>query len=137
MSNIAQLLIGDLNLQTIRYPEPAVKTPYDLCLILPWMQFSKIMSPAFADPQSSMRLALLECLREEAVDDWVPNMPVEIYTAPRDNVIPVKENAYSTYQKFRDAGAPDVTLSLAGALANHITGQLAWVNHVKLILKNL
>lgn len=137
MSNIAQLLIGDLNLQTIRYPEPAVKTPYDLCLILPWMQFSKIMSPAFADPQSSMRLALLECLSEEAVDDWVPNMPVEIYTAPRDNVIPVKENAYSTYQKFRDAGAPDVTLSLAGDLANHITGQLAWVNHVKLILKNL
>lgn len=136
MSDIKQMLMGDMELQTIRYPEPEVKTAYDACLILPWMQFSKLMSPTFADPDSHIRTALLECLSQENVDDWVPQMPVEIYTAPRDNVIPVYENAYSTYDKFSRAGAP-VTLSLAGPLANHITGQIAWVNHVKLILKKL
>lgn len=30
-----------------------------------------------------------------------------------------------------------VTLSYAGSLANHITAQIAWTNHVKGILKNL
>ena len=100
------------------------------------MQFSKIMSPDFSNPSSHIREALLQCLRMECVNDWTPNVPVELYTAPRDNVIPVKANAYDTYDKFRREGAP-VTLSKAGELANHLTGQVAWVNHVKILLKKL
>ena len=72
----------------------------------------------------------------ERVDDWTPRMAVELYTAPRDNVIPVTANAYPVYEKFHAAGAP-VTLKEAGYLANHITGQVAWANHVKILLKNL
>lgn len=136
LSNTSSLLLGDSKLTKIRYPEPTVKTAYEVCMGLPWMQFSKIMSPEFADPNSHIRTALLQCLQMERVDDWTPRMPVELYTAPRDNVIPVKANAYSTYEKFRAAGAP-VTLAEAGSLANHITGQVAWANHVKILLKKL
>lgn len=134
MSNPMILLMADLNMKDIQYPEPAVLTPFEACQGLPWMQFSKIMSPEFADPNSHIRTALLQCLEMERVDDWTPRMPVELYTAPRDNVIPVTANAYPVYQKFRAAGAP-VTLSEAGYLANHITGQVAWANHVKQLLK--
>ena len=136
MNNVAELLLGDSKLTNIRYPEPATVTAYEACMGLPWMQFSKIMSPEFADPNSHIRTALLQCLVMERVDDWIPKMPVEIYTAPRDNVIPVVANAYPVYEKFRAAGAP-VTLAEAGYLANHITGQVAWANHVKLLLKKL
>ncbi len=136
MSDAANLLLGDSKLVNIQYPAPAIMTAYELCMGLPWMQFSKIMSKEFADPNSHIRQALLQCLEMERVDDWIPKMPVEIYTAPRDNVIPVKANAYSVYEKFRNAGAP-VTLSQAGYLANHITGQIAWANHVKILLKEL
>ena len=136
MSNVATILLGDSKLTDIRYPDPAVMTPYEACMGFPWMQFSKIMSPEFADPNSHIRTALLQCLEMECVDDWIPQMPVELYTAPRDNVIPVTANAYPVYEKFRAAGAP-VTLAEAGYLANHITGQVAWANHVKLLLKKL
>ena len=136
MSNVATMLLGDSKLTDIRYPDPAVMTSYEACMGFPWMQFSKIMSPEFADPNSHIRTALLQCLEMECVDDWIPQMPVELYTAPRDNVIPVTANAYPVYEKFRAAGAP-VTLAEAGYLANHITGQVAWANHVKLLLKKL
>lgn len=136
MSNIGQILLGDSELTDIKYPEPKEKTAYETCLGFPWMQFSKIMSAEFADPNSHIRTALLKCLEEERVDDWIPRVPVEIYTAPRDNVIPVQANAYDTYEKFRRAGAP-VTLAEAGYLANHLTGQIAWANHVKVLLKKL
>ena len=136
MSNIGQILLGDSELTDIKYPEPKEKTAYETCLGFPWMQFSKIMSAEFADPNSHIRTALLKCLEEERVDDWIPRVPVEIYTAPRDNVIPVQANAYDTYEKFRRAGAP-VTLAEASYLANHITGQIAWANHVKVLLKKL
>jgi hypothetical protein len=136
MSNVATMLLGDSKLTDIRYPDPAVMTPYEACMGFPWMQFSKIMSPEFADPNSHIRTALLQCLEMECVDDWIPRMPVELYTAPRDNVIPVTANAYQVYEKFRTAGAP-VSLVEAGYLANHITGQVAWANHVKLLLKKL
>lgn len=136
MSNVATILLGDSKLTDIRYPDPAVMTSYEACMGFPWMQFSKIMSPEFADPNSHIRTALLQCLEMECVDDWIPQMPVELYTAPRDNVIPVTANAYPVYEKFRAAGAP-VTLAEAGYLANHITGQVAWANHVKLLLKKL
>ena len=134
LSNAPELLLGDSKLTDIRYPEPKVKTAFEVCMGLPWMQFSKIMSDEFADPNSHIRTALLQCLRMERVDDWTPRMPVELYTAPRDNVIPVTANAYPVYEKFRAAGAP-VTLKEAGDLANHITGQVAWANHVKIMLK--
>lgn len=136
LSNASGLLLGDSKLTNIRYPDPQVKTAYEICMGLPWMQFSKIMSNEFADPNSHMRKALLQCLEMERVDDWTPRMAVELYTAPRDNVIPVTANAYPVYEKFHAAGAP-VTLKEAGELANHITGQVAWANHVKIILKNL
>lgn len=136
LSNAASVLLGDVNLTDIQYPEPEVKTAYEVCMGLPWMQFSKIMSDEFANPASHIRTALLQCLEAERVDDWTPAVPVEIYTAPRDNVIPVKANAYDTYEKFLNAGSP-VTLSKAGELANHITGQIAWANHVKILLKQL
>ncbi len=136
LSNAPGLLMGDSKLTDIRYPDPAVMTPYEACMGFPWMQFSKIMSPEFADPNSHIRTALLQCLEMERVDDWIPQMPVELYTAPRDNVIPVKANAYQVYEKFRTAGAP-VTLVEAGYLANHVTGQVAWANHVKQLLKKL
>ena len=129
-------LLGDANLTTIKYPDPEVKTAYENLMGVPWMQFSKIMSDEFKDPNSHIRQALLQCLEMERVDDWTPTVPVEIYTAPRDNVIPVKANAISVYEKFKNEGAP-VTLSYAGSLANHITAQIAWTNHVKGILKNL
>ena len=130
------MLLGDSKLTDIRYPDPPVMTPYEACMGFPWMQFSKIMSPEFADPNSHIRTALLQCLEMECVDDWIPQMPVELYTAPRDNVIPVTANAYQVYEKFRTAGAP-VTLVEAGYLANHVTGQVAWANHVKQLLKKL
>ncbi len=133
---IASVLLGDASLTNIKYPEPEVKTAYETCLGLPWMQFSKIISDEFANPTSHIRTALLQCLEMERVDDWTPQVPVEIFTAPRDNVIPVQANAYNTYEKFRAAGV-DVTLTQGGYLCNHITGQIAWSNHVKAILKKL
>ena len=136
LTNVVELLLGDSKLTNIRYPEPEVKTAYEACMGFPWMQFSKIMSAEFANPDSHIRKALLQCLEMERVDDWTPRMAVELYTAPRDNVIPVTANAYPVYEKFHAAGAP-VTLKEAGELANHITGQVAWANHVKIILKNL
>lgn len=136
VKDLGFLLSGDAQMTNIQYPEPTVKTPYETCMGMPWMQFSKIMSPEFANPSSHIRTALLQCLEMERVDDWTPTVPVEIYTAPRDNVIPVQANAYGTYEKFRSAGAP-VTLSLAGSMANHLTGTIAWSNHVKILLKQL
>lgn len=136
MRDFSIFLTADSKMTNIKYPEPEVKTAYEACLGAPWMQFSKIMSDEFKDPNSHIRTALLKCLEEECVNDWTPHVPVEIYTAPRDNVIPVKANAYDTYEKFRRAGAP-VTLSEAGYLANHITGCVAWTNHVKILLKKL
>ena len=136
LSNAPALLLGDSRLTSIRYPEPEVLTAYEACQGLPWMQFSKIMSDEFTDPTSYIRTTLLQCLEMECVDDWIPRMPVELYTAPRDNVIPVAANAYQVYNKFHAAGAP-VTLEQAGYLANHITGQVAWANHVKQLLKKL
>ena len=136
LSNAGGLLLGDANLTDICYPDPEVLTAYEVCMGLPWMQFSKIMSDEFADPNSHLRKALVQCLEMERVDDWTPRMAVELYTAPRDNVIPVTANAYPVYEKFLAAKAP-VTLKEAGYLANHITGQVAWANHVKIMLKNL
>lgn len=135
-SSLMDVLKIDSTLPAIQYPEPEEKTAYDLCLGMPWMQFSKIMSKEFANPSSRIRTALLQCLEAECVNDWVPRVPVELYTAPRDNVIPVQANAYETYEKFLSADAP-VTLSKAGSLANHLTGQIAWANHVKILLKKL
>lgn len=136
LDDLLQLLNADTTMPAIQYPKPENPTLYDQLLPMPWMQFSKIMSPDFSNPSSHIREALLQCLRMECVNDWTPNVPVELYTAPRDNVIPVKANAYDTYDKFRREGAP-VTLSKAGELANHLTGQVAWVNHVKILLKKL
>lgn len=136
LADLKGLLNADKSLTDIQYPAPENPTDYDKLLLLPWMQFSKIMSPEFANPSSHIRQALLECLKLECVNDWTPRVPIELYTAPRDNVIPVQANAVDTYEKFRSAGA-DVTLVKAGELANHITGQVAWVNHVKIMLKRL
>ena len=138
LSNMLGLLNADKELESIQYPEPENPTTYDVLLLklMPWMQFSKIMSPEFSNPNSHIRQALLECLKLECVNDWTPRVPVELYTAPRDNVIPVQANAIDTYEKFHGAGA-NVTLVKAGELANHITGQVAWVNHVKIMLKRL
>ncbi len=38
---------------------------------------------------------------------------------------------------FVSCGKNNVTLSKAGFLANHVTGQIAWSNHVKILLKKL
>lgn len=133
------LLLGDASLVNIRWPEPETMDAYEtlISLTTPWMQFSKIMSSEFADPNSHIRTALLQCLEEERVDDWTPrNMAVEIFTAPRDNVIPVEPNARAVYEKFRREGA-NVTYKEAGALANHITATCAWVTHVKKELRKL
>lgn len=90
-----------------------------------WMKFSKIMSAECANPTSHIRLALEKCLKDEIVNDWVPNVPVEIYSAPKDNVIPCAANAIATYDKFKAAGA-NVKLTLGVSFFDHLTGQINW-----------
>lgn len=132
------MFLIDLTLDNLRWPDkPASeKTMYELAQGLPWMQFSKILSAASLDATSAQRRALDQCMAMERVDDWVPQIPVEIYTSPRDNVIPVGPNAKAVYDKFKAAGA-DVTYSEAGDDSNHLTAQVAWVTHVKNLLKEL
>lgn len=132
------MFLNDMNLSKIMWPDKpaAQKTMYELAQGLPWMQFSKILSAASLDASSAQRRALEQCMALERVDDWTPRFPVEIYTAPRDNVIPVGPNAKAVYDKFKAAGA-DVTYVEAGYDSNHLTAQVAWVTHVKNLLKQL
>lgn len=97
-----------------------------------WMQFSKIMSTTCADPNSHIRQALEQCLKAEIVNDWKPSVPVEIYSAPNDNVIPFTVNAQSTYDKLKAAGA-DVKLTLGATTFDHITGQVYWIRLINIM----
>lgn len=97
-----------------------------------WMQFSKIMSTTCADPNSHIRQALEQCLKAEIVNDWKPSVPVEIYSAPNDNVIPFTVNAQSTYDKLKAAGA-DVKLTLGATTFDHITGQVYWMRLINIM----
>lgn len=97
-----------------------------------WMQFSKIMSATCADPNSHIRQALEQCLKAEIVNDWKPSVPVEIYSAPNDNVIPFTVNAQSTYDKLKAAGA-DVKLTLGATTFDHITGQVYWMRLINIM----
>lgn len=97
-----------------------------------WMQFSKIMSATCADPNSHIRQALEQCLKAEIVNDWKPSVPVEIYSAPNDNVIPFTVNAQATYDKLKAAGA-DVKLTLGATTFDHITGQVYWMRLINIM----
>ncbi|WP_457625074.1 alpha/beta hydrolase [Persephonella sp.] len=46
-------------------------------------------------------------LKENNVDDWIPQMKMIFIHCGGDNILP-QQLAYSTYQKFADNGAPDV-----------------------------
>ena len=97
-----------------------------------WMQFSKIMSATCADPSSHIRQAVEQCLKAEIVNDWKPSVPVEIYSAPNDNVIPFTVNAQATYDKLKAAGA-DVKLTLGATTFDHITGQVYWMRLINIM----
>lgn len=97
-----------------------------------WMQFSKIMSATCTDPNSHIRQALEQCLKAEIVNDWKPSVPVEIYSAPNDNVIPFTVNAQATYDKLKAAGA-DVKLTLGATTFDHITGQVYWIRLINIM----
>lgn len=97
-----------------------------------WMQFSKIMSTTCADPNSHIRQALEQCLKAEIVNDWKPSVPVEIYSAPNDNVIPFSANAQATYDKLKAAGA-DVKLTLGAEQLDHMTGQVNWMYRINVL----
>ena len=97
-----------------------------------WMQFSKIMSATCADPNSHIRQALEQCLKAEIVNDWKPSVPVEIYSAPNDNVIPFTVNAQATYDNLKAAGA-DVKLTLGATTFDHITGQVYWMRLINIM----
>ena len=96
------------------------------------MQFSKIMSATCTDPNSHIRQALEQCLKAEIVNDWKPSVPVEIYSAPNDNVIPFSANAQATYDKLKAAGA-DVKLTLGAETLDHMTGQVNWMYRVNVL----
>ena len=97
-----------------------------------WMQFSKIMSATCTDPNSHIRQALEQCLKAEIVNDWKPSVPVEIYSAPNDNVIPFSTNAQATYDKLKAAGA-DVKLTLGAETFDHMTGQVNWMYRINVL----
>ena len=97
-----------------------------------WMQFSKIMSATCVDPNSHIRQALEQCLKAEIVNDWKPSVPVELYSAPNDNVIPFSANAQATYDKLKAAGA-DVKLTLGAATLDHMSGQVNWMYHINVM----
>ena len=90
------------------------------------------MSTTCADPNSHIRQALEQCLKAEIVNDWKPSVPVEIYSAPNDNVIPFTVNAQSTYDKLKAAGA-DVKLTLGATTFDHITGQVYWMRLINIM----
>lgn len=90
-----------------------------------WMKFSGIMSAECANPDSPIRKALEQCLAAEVVSDWVPEMPVEIFSSRKDNVIPYEVNALATYNKFVEKGAPNVTIFNEITL-DHLLSQVRW-----------
>jgi hypothetical protein len=82
------------------------------------------MSEECADVNSHIRQALEQCLKAEVITDWVPSVPVEIYSSTTDNVIPVQANAINLYNKMKEAGAKNVTLRLDDSGFDHMLGFL-------------
>jgi hypothetical protein len=98
-------------------------------LIGTWMRFSGIMSDEVQDPNSHMRKALEECLTYEDVTDWIPSVPLELYSCDGDNVVPYEPNTLAYYNKLKKANAR-VKLVDNTELADHILGQVNYAYRV-------
>ena len=87
-----------------------------------WMRFSGIMSDEVQNPDSHMRKVLEECLVAEDVTDWVPTVPLELYSCVNDNVVPYGPNTQAYYNKLKKI-IDHVKLVPNPVLPDHILGQ--------------
>lgn len=94
-----------------------------------WMRFSGIMSDEVKDPNSHIRKALEESMSMEVLTDWVPTVPVVLFTSTKDNVIPIEANAQAAYNKMKAAGAKNVTL-IMDDFGDHIAAQTKFFEYL-------
>ena len=94
-----------------------------------WMRFSGIMSDEVKDPNSHIRKALEESMSMEVITDWVPTVPVVLFTSTKDNVIPIEANAQAAYNKMKAAGAKNVTL-IMDDFGDHIAAQTKFFEYL-------
>lgn len=88
-----------------------------------WMRFSGIMSDEVQNPDSHMRKALEECLVAEDVTDWIPTVPLELYSCVNDNVVPYVPNTLAYYNKLKNI-INNVKLVENTTIEDHILGQV-------------
>ena len=94
-----------------------------------WMRFSGIMSDEVQNPNSHMRKALEECLTYEDVTDWVPLVPLELYSCDGDNVVPYVPNTLAYYNKLKNVNA-NVKLVDNTELGDHILSQVNYTYRI-------